>query len=470
MNNFNDRSDYKIVHLGEENYVTWKWHMTMILTTKGLFDCVEEETPGGGPIQTDETKQCQAATLIAGALSEANMQRVVNCNTAFEIWTALEASFENKSSSERTMLLEKFHSYKIHSVSNISRALGDIQAKAAKLKSLGAAIDDETTISVILKALPDALKTWKSTWKMVHAVDPKLNVLITSLMAEVNDMEQPEDSALYTNNDANKKPAAQQNGIRNGPNNTDICNYCKKPGHWARDCRQLQRRRGHQKNESFTGDNIAMMAYENSAYMEPSQWIADSGCSMHMTPNKDYLENYQVFEEPKQITLGDNSKIPAIGSGRVITSFGSLEKVHYLPRLSHNLFSISAASKNGITAIYNHAGIELSKGSRAILKGVPTHGIYALDLKVSRNVERAFTAATLSDWHKRLGHVSVETIERMSQIKAVEGLQIKASEEKFECEDCAIAKCKQVSHPMRSTPKASKPGVSIHLDTVRPFA
>jgi len=124
-----EKTDYRIVVLGDDNYITWKWHMTMVLKAKGLFACVESD------LVLEPDKAVQATTLLASALSELNMQRVINCNSAFEIWRTLEANFENKSATERTMLLEKFTSYKINTVSDVSKSLGDIQAKAAS--SLG---------------------------------------------------------------------------------------------------------------------------------------------------------------------------------------------------------------------------------------------------------------------------------------------------------------------------------------------
>lgn len=156
-----DKQNYRMIVLGEDNYVTWKWHITSILRSKGLFGFTEGVKVEG----LQDTDGHRAMSLVASSLSQTNMQRVINCDSAFEIWKALEASFENKSSTERSMLLEKFTSYRIKRVSDISKSLGDIQAKAAKLKSLGASIDDEFVISIILKALPDGLKQWKSTWK-----------------------------------------------------------------------------------------------------------------------------------------------------------------------------------------------------------------------------------------------------------------------------------------------------------------
>ena len=301
----------------------------------------------------DETKKHQAATLLASSLSQQNMQRVINCATAKEIWLALEATFENKSSTERTMLMEKFTSYKIRSVKDISQSIGEIQSLAAKLRSLGATIDDEFIISIILKGLPEVLKPWKSTWKMVNAKEPNLNNLITGVMAEVNEMRTPESSALVMRDRPwEREPGGvttrriPESGMKNprrgntgrGPrqDKSSTCHYCNKPGHWIRDCRKKQ---ADEKGPTGPQRGLAMMAKTKQLTLLLSTWIADSGCSFHMTPRSEWICNYTPFEEAKQIALGDNHCIPAVGMGAIKTSFGELKEVHLVPELSANLSS-----------------------------------------------------------------------------------------------------------------------------------
>lgn len=237
-----DRNDYRVVVLNENNYVTWKWQMELILTSKDLMPCI-------AGVSTNERKNHEAASILAASISTLNMQRVVNCKTAKEIWNALEATYENKSSSEKTALMEKLTSYKIQTIKDISKGIGELQAIAAKLKSMGSTVDNDFLISIILKALPSAMDTWKSTWKMVNAEKPNLNKLITGIMAEINDMKDPENLALLSRHkkqlskakrngkdsrlDKSKSSESKEQTRRK---DRDRCWYCKKRGHWARDC------------------------------------------------------------------------------------------------------------------------------------------------------------------------------------------------------------------------------------------
>lgn len=252
--------DQRIAPLGEENYATWKWQVTMLLKTRGLLECIENRC-------TDLAKNEQAAMILASSLSQLNMQRVINCTTANQIWKSLEATFENKSSTEKTMLMERFTSFKIGSIKDVSKSLGEIQAMAAKLKSLGTTIDDEFVICIILKALPDSMKNWRTTWKMVNAESPSINNLITGVMAQVNEMmAEPEVKALLakqkvlnkkiarkmkqvdkkkrsqgkTKKDSSSESDSEEDKSTDSASESedDACYYCGKQGHWARDCKK----------------------------------------------------------------------------------------------------------------------------------------------------------------------------------------------------------------------------------------
>lgn len=241
-----DRLEYRFTVLGEDNYITWKWQISMILESRGLMPCVSGTS-------SDASKNHLAATFLASTLSEQNMQRVINCTTAAQIWTTLETMFENKSSTERAMLMQKLMSFKIDSVRDISGSIGELQALAAKLRSLKMNIDEDLVVSILLKALPESLKTWTSTWMMVNAKDPKLNQLISAVMAEISSMRQPEDVALVAAGRArNDKQAQDQEDAgphpcphcgsdykKHGPNTEkNVCHYCGKPGHYIRECKK----------------------------------------------------------------------------------------------------------------------------------------------------------------------------------------------------------------------------------------
>ena len=85
-----------------------------------------------------------------------------------------------------------------------------------------------------------------------------------------------------------------------------------------------------------------------------STWVADSGASVHITPNIEWMTDYTGFEEEVHIGLGNQDRMQALGSGTICTKFGVLNNVHYVPKASNNLFSESSAAMKGVKIITDH--------------------------------------------------------------------------------------------------------------------
>ena len=81
----------------------------------------------------------------------------------------------------------------------------------------------------------------------------------------------------------------------------------------------------------------------------PNDFLLDSGASSHMSPNQDWFHKlYQI--SPREISLGDNSKVTAEAAGDIILKLpyknGAILKllisdVMYVPDLRLNLLSCS---------------------------------------------------------------------------------------------------------------------------------
>ena len=81
--------DYKLHTLEKNNYIIWKPHMKNILEVKGLLSTIQQE-------DSDPQKERQARALLTSALSTDNQMKVINCVSAFKIWSRLEAIYDVK--------------------------------------------------------------------------------------------------------------------------------------------------------------------------------------------------------------------------------------------------------------------------------------------------------------------------------------------------------------------------------------
>ena len=73
------------------------------------------------------------------------------------------------------------------------------------------------------------------------------------------------------------------------------------------------------------------------------EWVLDSGCTDHMTGDKDMFRELAENDGPrKYVTFGDNSKGKVVGLGKVAISHdSSVQNVMLIESLGYNLLSVS---------------------------------------------------------------------------------------------------------------------------------
>lgn len=110
----------------------------------------------------------------------------------------------------------------------------------------------------------------------------------------------------------------------------------------------------------------------------------------------------------------------------------------------------------------SESGREINSGVIPTEQSVPTFSDKFLSnaalLGKPSPISRSFL-----DMHRRLGHVSLQTLK--NTIPITDGLSLSDDLDSVQCADCKQANSKQKSHPSaRSSPLASKPGELIHCD------
>src|ERR1044072_738491 len=98
------------------------------------------------------------------------------------------------------------------------------------------------------------------------------------------------------------------------------CHNCKKYGHYSRECRtrSVNVRDSHAR-VAETKDEMKMVlttCHAVAAEKNENQWFLDTGCSNHLSGNKELFSNLdEKFHAT--VKLGDNSKLEVLGKGKV---------------------------------------------------------------------------------------------------------------------------------------------------------
>jgi hypothetical protein len=72
------------------------------------------------------------------------------------------------------------------------------------------------------------------------------------------------------------------------------------------------------------------------------KWLMDSGCSRHMTENKNWFSSLTPLSHKEYVTFGDNKKGMVFGTGNIkVNDYFTLNDVALVDKLRYNLLFIS---------------------------------------------------------------------------------------------------------------------------------
>ena len=121
-------------------------------------------------------------------------------------------------------------------------------------------------------------------------------------------------------------------------------------------------------SDGYESTDILMVSSVNSE----KEWILESSCTFHMTPNKAWFEDFKQ-EEGGLVFLRNNKpyQVKGIGSIRIRMHNGVekvLSNVRFIPELKRNLISLRALHELGYVIKLEASLVKVMRGSLLVMK------------------------------------------------------------------------------------------------------
>ncbi|KAG8475695.1 hypothetical protein CXB51_032441 [Gossypium anomalum] len=197
-------------------------------------------------------------------------------------------------------------------------------------------------------------------------------------------------------------------------------------------------------------DGELLVAFVNDSKVS-EEWILDSGCTFHMSPNRDWFTTYETVSEGV-VLMGNNAscKIAGVGTIKVKMFDGvvrTLSDVRHVPELKRNLISLSTLDSKGYRYTAESGVLKISKGSLVVMKGQRKIALLYVLQGSTVIGDAAVASSSLSDdditklWHMRLRHMSENGMAELSKRGLLDGQGIYKLNL---CEHCVFGKQKKV--------------------------
>ncbi|KAG8481211.1 hypothetical protein CXB51_025954 [Gossypium anomalum] len=444
-------------------FMLWQIKMQAVLAQMDLEDALLgiDKMPSTLIDEEKKRKDRKALTQLHLHLSNEILQDVMKEKTAAALWKRLEQICMSKTLTSKLHMKQRLYAHRLEE-----------GASAMEVQ-----YDKEDLGLILLCSLPPSYSTFRDTIlysRKSLTVDEVYDSLtsydkIKHLVVKPDS--QGEGLIVRGRQDRNadddrgrtqeRNHRGKSKGRSKSSNRGKTCNFCKKKGHIKSKCYKLQnkikREAANQKGkqpensgeadivEDYSDGELLVASVNDSKVSE--EWILDSGCTFHMSPNRDWFTTYETVSEGV-VLMGNNASCKIAGVGTI--------KVKMFDGVFRNLVKYTAESRV----------LKISKGSLVVMKGQRKIAkLYVLQGSTVTG-DAAVASSSLSDdditklWHMRLGHMSENSMTELSKRGLLDGQGI--CKLNF-CEHCVFGKQKRVRFT-RGIHNTKGPLEHIHSD------
>ena len=198
----------------------------------------------------------------------------------------------------------------------------------------------------------------------------------------------------------------------------------------------------------------------------------NSGASDVYSPEHKKFANYKSID--KDITTADGQKLKAIGMGDLTIDLPNgtcqtmtiFKDIVHAPSMAFTLISISKLDKANFKVLFqNCLHTIIDPNSKTIAKIPHSKGLYKIiSQNDSANVASTSGKMSISEAHRKLGHISYGAITHAVSKGLITGIELDINIKPDFCEACVKAKSTTMPFPKESKTRAEKYGDRIYWD------
>ncbi|KAG8477605.1 hypothetical protein CXB51_030323 [Gossypium anomalum] len=373
---------------------------------------------------TDEEKKCK------------DRKDVMKEKTAAALWKRLEQICMSKTLTSKLHMKQRLYAHRLEEGASVHEHLTVFKEILSNLEAMEVQYDKEDLGLILLCSLPPSYSTFRDT-----VLYSRESLTVDEVYDSLTSYDKMKHLVV--------KPDSQREGLivrgRQYRNANDDRGRIQERNH-----RGKSKGRSKSSNREDYSDGELLVASVNDSKVS-EEWIFDSGCTFHMSPNRDWFTTYETVSEGV-VLMGNNAscKIAGVGTIKVKMFDGvvrTLSDVRHVPELKRNLISLSTLDSKGYRYTAESRVLKISKGSLVVMKGQRKIAkLYVLQGSTVTG-DAAVASSSLSDdditklWHMRLGHMSENGMTELSKKGLLDGQGI--CKLNF-CEHCVFRKQKRV--------------------------
>lgn len=516
-----------IKKLNNQNYNSWSTCMMSYMQGQDLWEVVKGDDviqpieDVNGLLRKWKIKAGKAMFVLKTTVEDDLMEHIRDSKTPKEAWDVFANLFSKKNDAKLQLLESELLSITqqdmtiaqyFHKVKSLCREISELDPKAP--------IGDSRIRRIIIHGLKPEFRSFVAAiqgWQTQPSLVEFENLLAgqESLAKQMGGVSRRNEEALYANKGGwNSKqhtvggsrkyggnarshqsnwrvqPGGRPKKLDDNRKFEGKCYKCQKKGHMAKDC--WSKLKGVESNvatskdeEEWDADALFTTDEEKMAFTTKvmdeidykNDWIVDSGCSNHMTGDKEKLQNVSEYNGSRVVVTANNSKLPIAHIGKTIVppNYNDtellLQNVYHVPGMEKNLLSIAQLTSSGYYVLFGPKDVKVYKDQveimeKPIMKGQRSKSVYVMSAETAY-IDKTRKNETADLWHMRLSHVSYSKLDMMMKKSMVRGLPQLEVRTETVCAGCQYGKAHQLPYE-ESKFKATEALQLVHSDVFGP--